>query len=407
MSEIPLPSSNNSDIYSFGYDKGLNRNADSQESPLVYDIIGGATQAPTVVLGSLTAGSGSSNLAIDPTKGLWLGASVFEDAPFRVNMQGAVTATSGTFSGSISATTGSIGGWSISSNALTSGSVIINSTNEQLLFGSATAPLTGTGIFLGKDGSDYEFRVGNPVSQYMHWTGSTLNLVGGVVTNLGTGTDLQILGWQFDATFTSSTFETVTWLAGTLTFANGVTYSIVAGSATISATTYIYFDSGASTTVLQTTTTATSAVGANKVLIGVISPNSDSTKKASMQIFGGTGGSSGIITGDQIVANTISATELSTTLLYAGTITLDSLGHIKGGQTGFDTGTGFFLGSSSGAYKFSIGSSSGQRVTWDGSSLYVKGSFELASPMNLVSYTVANLPIPPTSVGFNSPSAVE
>lgn len=43
-------------------------------------------------------------------------------------------------------------------------------------------------------------------------------------------------------------------------------------------------------------------------------------------------------------ANSITAAKLSVTLLYAGAITLDTNGLIKGGQTAYDTGTGFFLG---------------------------------------------------------------
>jgi len=80
--------------------------------------------------------------------------------------------------GSITATTGTIGGWTISSNALTSGNVIINSANEQILMGLATAPLTGTGIFLGLDGADYEFRAGDPDNDLIHWDGSALSISG-------------------------------------------------------------------------------------------------------------------------------------------------------------------------------------------------------------------------------------
>jgi hypothetical protein len=61
------------------------------------------------------------------------------------------------------------------------------------------------------------------------------------------------------------------------------------------------------------------------------------------------------------------------TTITSGGITLSSGGVIKGGQTAFNTGTGFFLGYESAAYKFSIGSS-GNYLTWDGSTLTVKGS---------------------------------
>ena len=61
------------------------------------------------------------------------------------------------------------------------------------------------------------------------------------------------------------------------------------------------------------------------------------------------------------------------TTITGGGITLSSGGNIKGGQTAFNTGTGFFLGYTGGAYKFSIGSSS-KNLAWDGSDLILTGS---------------------------------
>ena len=91
-----------------------------------------------------------------------------------------------------------------------------------------------------------------------------------------------------------------------------------------------------------------------------------------------------------------------------GSIVLGTTGFVKAGQTDYATGTGFFLGYSSDDYKFSIGSSTNY-LRWDGSYLTLKGSFDIGSTgvLNNSSYTVANLPIPPTTVGFNSPSAYE
>ncbi len=60
------------------------------------------------------------------------------------------------------------------------------------------------------------------------------------------------------------------------------------------------------------------------------------------------------------------------TTITGGGITLDGGGVIKGGQTGYDSGIGFFLGYSSG-YKFSIGNAGGNKLTWDGSALTIKG----------------------------------
>lgn len=60
--------------------------------------------------------------------------------------------------------------------------------------------------------------------------------------------------------------------------------------------------------------------------------------------------------------------------ITAGNITLDSSGYIKGGQTAFDTGTGFFLGYDTSAYKFSLGNASTKGLSWDGSTLLIRGT---------------------------------
>lgn len=66
------------------------------------------------------------------------------------------------------------------------------------------------------------------------------------------------------------------------------------------------------------------------------------------------------------------------TTITGGGITLSGGGNIKGGQTGYDTGTGFFLGYSSG-YKFSIGNSAANKLTWNGTDLSVTGAIYATS----------------------------
>ena len=81
----------------------------------------------------------------------------------------------------------------------------------------------------------------------------------------------------------------------------------------------------------------------------------------------------GNINADQITAATLSALSVNTgALTVSGALTLNSSAHIKGGQTGYNTGTGFFLGYDATTYKFSIGSSSAS-LTWNGSALEVVG----------------------------------
>lgn len=58
--------------------------------------------------------------------------------------------------------------------------------------------------------------------------------------------------------------------------------------------------------------------------------------------------------------------------ITSGTITLDSAGHIKGGQTDFDTGDGFFVGNDDGSYKLSVGNTE-KGIVWNGENFIIRG----------------------------------
>jgi hypothetical protein len=91
----------------------------------------------------------------------------------------------------------------------------------------------------------------------------------------------------------------------------------------------------------------------------------------------------------KIQANAVTATEINVTNLAAmsadlgtitaGNITLNTSGYIKGGQTAYDTGSGFWLGYTGAKYKFSIGDGGSNSLTWDGTTLRVKGSLEVGT----------------------------
>lgn len=68
--------------------------------------------------------------------------------------------------------------------------------------------------------------------------------------------------------------------------------------------------------------------------------------------------------------------------LTAGGLTLSSGGSIKGGQTAYNLGTGFFIGYSGGTYKFSVGNSAGQGMAWDGTSLQLRGNLDFGYVQN-------------------------
>ena len=204
--------------------------------------------------------------------------------------------------------------------------------------------------------------------------GGTLD--GLTIKNLQRGSDLAIQDWQLDCTFSATDSDTVAWGAGTLTLADGRTFSIGAGNTgNMAAFTYIYFDREVSETALQASTTASDAIGKQKILIAIAQNVSDATKYAKFNVLGGKalmGGS--WWTADNIIVANLAAISADIGAITAGTITLDASGFIKGGQTGYNLGTGFFLGYDSGAYKLSLGVSTGNYLTWDGSILKVVGS---------------------------------
>ena len=100
------------------------------------------------------------------------------------------------------------------------------------------------------------------------------------------------------------------------------------------------------------------------------------------------------INNDTISINTGSATtttgqDVATSGIEAGTtvtqggITMNQGGSIKGGQSAYNSGTGFFLGyvdgTPTGKYKFSIGNASNEALTFDGTNLAVTGNITATS----------------------------
>jgi len=74
---------------------------------------------------SLTSSSGAVGLSSEVTTGVdwrfWAGNATASSAPFRVDESGNLVASSATITGSITATTGTIGGWTIGATSLVSG----------------------------------------------------------------------------------------------------------------------------------------------------------------------------------------------------------------------------------------------------------------------------------------------
>lgn len=198
--------------------------------------------------------------------------------------------------------------------------------------------------------------------------------------------DVANWGWGQTLVFSSTNLNTVIWTAtapnnNTFKSANGAVYTIVSGTTGVMAEkTYIYLDLNVSNSAYQITTNPSLAVGLGKVLIAVAQnaavetpqPNATYNLNEATQI-----------TADNILANTINASKMNVGQLSAisadlgaitaGTITLDTAGYIRGGQTAYNTGTGFFLGYSGGTHKFSMGNGSTKLFTYDGTDFTLVG----------------------------------
>lgn len=85
------------------------------------------------------------------------------------------------------------------------------------------------------------------------------------------------------------------------------------------------------------------------------------------------------VTAAKISVSSLSALSANMGTLTSGNITVDGSGFIRGGSTGYLTGSGFWMGYHSGMYKFHIGDPTGQYLAWTGSTLTFTGSLNVKS----------------------------
>ncbi len=126
-----------------------------------------------------------------------------------------------------------------------------------------------------------------------------------------------IAWWSTNVKWTASDYNTVSWGSGNIYLPDWTSLSVTSGNTgNMSATTYIYYDQESNT--VSYTTSASSAVWENKILLCVAAPTS-SWKKATFQAFG-SGDQSTFITASNIAANTITGNEI-----YSNSITANEL----------------------------------------------------------------------------------
>ena len=127
------------------------------------------------------------------------------------------------------------------------------------------------------------------------------NLIASSATLTGMGKNfVSTIAW------TATDEDTATWASGTIKTSDGTSYSISSGNTgNIAALTYVYLDPATSITVLQTTTTATTAVGSGKVLIAIVQEGAASSK-CIIDVIGSHGTT---IDGDRIITGIIASAD--------------------------------------------------------------------------------------------------
>jgi hypothetical protein len=93
----------------------------------------------------------------------------------------------------------------------------------------------------------------------------------------------------------------------------------------------------------------------------------------------------GLVNGSTKPADNADVTQSAVTagiVVTGGGLTLSLGGSIKGGQTNYATGTGWFLGYSGSAYKFSIGDAT-HYLRWDGTGMSIAGDITGTSSINI------------------------
>lgn len=159
-------------------------------SPLAgFNVGTGSLQGPSVVLDSLTGASTPTFLIA----GSAVGDQFFISASnFNVKANGNITASNALLSGTITATAGFIGGWTIGSTTLTGGSIVLDSTGK---IRTATNFTTGDGFYFD-DQATNNFRVGLAGGSRLQFTGTNIEIYSSNtrVVSLGTTNDIAGFG---------------------------------------------------------------------------------------------------------------------------------------------------------------------------------------------------------------------
>lgn len=135
-----------------------------------------------------------------------------------------------------------------------------------------------------------------------------------------------IAWWSTNVSWSASDYNTVAWSSWYIYLPDWTSLSVSSwNTGNMSATTYIYYDQENNT--VSYTTSASSAVWENKILLCVAAPTS-SWKKATFQAFG-SGDQSTFISASNIAANTITGNEIASNTITANELDVSYLSAIS------------------------------------------------------------------------------
>ena len=233
---------------------------------------------------------------------------------------------------------------------ITGGGITLNAGGN--IKGGQTAYNTGTGFFLGYS-TGYKFSIGNGLTKGLTWDGTNLRIAGDVLIG---GTIASTVTSGAAAGATANQASTATILGGTLTGnVSGTVNSVAAATVTSGAASGATANQDSTGTILGGTLTGNVSGTVNSVAAATVT----------------TGAASG--------ATALTKTaKLDTSGNIASGLSLQATGSISSGQTAYNTGTGFWLERNAGIPRFSIGSAA-NFITWNGTSLAVKGSITVGT----------------------------
>jgi hypothetical protein len=250
---------------------------------------------------------------------------------------------------------GSSGSTTIDGGRITTGVINLgNSSGMAIRQGKTAFGQNTAGFFIGNDGGTAKLDIGTNAS-HIRWNGSSLSVAGNITI---TGTQISsALGY----TPTDDTAADAAQSTANTATSNAATAQSTANTATSNAATA---QSTANTANSNAATAQSTANTAN-------------SNAATAQSTANTANSNAATA--QSTANTANnrAQNFDTSGDIFQGISVGTGGHVRGGQSAFNNGVGFFLGYSGSAYKFSIGNSNGQRLTWNGSTLSINGDITI------------------------------